>query len=367
VAERSDNDFMSRALDLAIKARGWTSPNPMVGAVIVKNGRIIAEGFHRRAGSEHAEAAALRKAGRRADGATVYVTLEPCCHVGYTGPCTDAISQAGIRRVVYASVDPNPIVRGKGDRRLRSAGIKITRGVLKREAEEINEAYYLFHREGRPFVTLKMAQTLDGRIATITGDSQWISSPASRKLAHRLRAENDAVMVGAGTVRADNPALTVRLVKGRNPYRIIVAGRGELPSDSQVFVNNQDLKTVVAGARRFAARRALGGVMPGPVRWTVKTDKRGRVDLSDLIQKAAAFGIQSILVEGGSGLATSLLANHLVDKMVLVIAPKIIGHGTSAIGDLGITKLADGIVLDRVTVQQMGPDQVVTGYPKYKV
>jgi diaminohydroxyphosphoribosylaminopyrimidine deaminase/5-amino-6-(5-phosphoribosylamino)uracil reductase len=211
---------------------------------------------------------------------------------------------------------------------------------------------------------LKMAQTLDGRIATLTGDSQWISSPASLKLAHELRAENDAVMVGAGTVRADNPALTVRLVKGKNPYRIVVSGREELPSRSQLFVDNHDLKTVVVGPGRIAATAPDGG--SGLVRWDVRTDRRGRVDLNDLSSKAAAFGLQSILVEGGSGLATALLEAHLVDKLILVVAPKLIGHGTNAIGDLGIRKLADGIILERVKVHQLGPDQIVVGYPKYK-
>ena len=358
---------MHRALELAEKARGYTSPNPMVGAVIVKNGRIVAEGYHRRAGSEHAEVVALRKAGRRARGATIYVTLEPCCHVGCTGPCTEAIIDAGISRVVYASLDPNPIVRGKGDRRLRQAGLAVARGILRSQAEELNEAYYLFYRLGRPFVTLKMAETIDGRIATVTGDSQWISSPESLKFAHKLRAVNDAVMVGAGTVRADNPALTVRLVKGKNPYRIVVAGREELPSNCQVLANNHDLKTVVAEAGRSHRPSPQNKRASGLVRWELKADRRGRLDLQDLLEKAAAFGLQSILVEGGSALATALLKAKLVDKVVLVIAPKMIGHGTPVIGDLGIKKLADGIVLAGVKVRQLGPDVVVSGYPKYKI
>ncbi|MEW5796602.1 MAG: bifunctional diaminohydroxyphosphoribosylaminopyrimidine deaminase/5-amino-6-(5-phosphoribosylamino)uracil reductase RibD, partial [Candidatus Zixiibacteriota bacterium] len=237
---------MQRALDLAAKARGWTSPNPMVGAVIVKNGRIVAEGYHHRAGLDHAEVVALKKAGTRAKGATVYVTLEPCAHVGCTGPCANALIRAGVARVIYSSVDPNPLVSGKGHKKLRKAGIAVERGLLRREAEKLNEAYFAFHRNGRPFVTLKMAQTIDGRIATATGDSQWISSPASLKLAHRLRAENDAVMVGMGTVRADNPALTVRLVKGKNPYRLIVGGRDPVPKSRRIFASNEDLRTVLA-------------------------------------------------------------------------------------------------------------------------
>ncbi len=356
---------MNRALELAAKARGYTSPNPMVGAVIVRNGRIVGEGYHRRAGQEHAETAALRKAGRQARGATMYVTLEPCCHVGCTGPCTEAIINAGISRVVYAMLDPNPIVKGKGDRELRNAGLKVSRGVLRRSAEELNEAYLMFHKLGRPFVTLKMAQSIDGRIATITGESKWISSPASLKLAHRLRAENDAVMVGAGTVRADNPALTVRLAKGRNPYRIVVAGRSELPTNCQLLTNNRDLKTVVAKVGQKNSRSPNSKRSASIVRWELKGDRRGQVDVRDLLQKAAAFGLQSILVEGGSSLATALLKAELVDKVVLVIAPKIIGHGTPAIGDLGVKRLEDGIELTRVEVLRMGMDLIVSGYPKY--
>jgi len=328
----------------------------MVGSVIVKNGRVIAEGYHRRAGCDHAEIVALKKAGRRARGATVYVTLEPCCHTGCTGPCTEALIRAGVARVIYASVDPHPMVKGKGDRRLRQAGIKVERGLLKREAEALNEAYYAYHRTGRPFVTLKMAQTLDGRVATATGDSQWISSPWSLRLAHQLRAENDAVMVGAGTVRADNPALTVRLVKGKNPYRIVVSSRGELPKNSQLLRGNGDLRTIVAtsasGVRRLARMNRLKGL----ICWGVGRGKNGRLDPGDLIQQAAAFGLHSILVEGGSALATSLLKASLVDKVVLVLGPMIIGQGTPAIGDLGIRKLADGIVMERVSVERAGPD-----------
>jgi diaminohydroxyphosphoribosylaminopyrimidine deaminase/5-amino-6-(5-phosphoribosylamino)uracil reductase len=359
--------FMARALELAQHGRGWTSPNPMVGAVIVRNGRIIAEGFHRRKGGDHAEVIALRKAGPRAGGATVYVNLEPCCHTGCTGPCTEALINAGVARVVYASLDPNPLVSGKGDRRLRRAGIKVERGLLRKEAEKLNEAYYAFHRKGRPFVTLKLAQTIDGRIATITGDSQWISSPGSLKLAHQLRAENDAVMVGAGTIRADNPALTVRLVKGKNPYRIVVVGRGPFPVGCQLAKRNTDSRTIVAATPDVVEKLSRRARACGLTFWEVRPERSGRLDPADLMKKAAAFGLQSILVEGGSALCTSLLKAQVVDKIVLVIAPRIIGEGKPSIGDLGIRKLVEAVQLESATLRQVGPDMVVIGYPKYSV
>jgi len=358
---------MTRALALAQHGRGWTSPNPMVGAVIVRNGRVVAEGCHRCRGCDHAEVAALRKAGRGARGATIYVNLEPCCHTGCTGPCTEALINAGIVRVVYASLDPNPIVNGKGDRRLRRAGIRVERGLLRKEAERLNEAYYAYHRNGRPFVTLKLAQTIDGRIATTTGDSRWISSPGSLKLAHQLRAENDAVMVGAGTVRADNPALTVRLVKGRNPYRVVVVGKGPFPVKCQLAKNNADSLTIIAAVQEVAEKLSRRARVNGLTFWEVKPERSGRPDPADLMKKAAAFGLQSILVEGGSALGTALLKARVVDKIMLVIAPKVIGEGTPSIGDLGIRQLDDAVQLESVTVRQVGPDIVVTGYPKYSV
>jgi diaminohydroxyphosphoribosylaminopyrimidine deaminase/5-amino-6-(5-phosphoribosylamino)uracil reductase len=365
LAEASDRKFMTQALALAQRARGKTSPNPMVGAVLIRNRRVIAEGFHRGKGRPHAEVVALRKAGRRARGSTVYVNLEPCCHTGCTGPCTEALIKAGVARVVYSAVDPNPQVNGKGDRRLRQAGVKVDKGLLRKEAEELNEAYYGFHRLGRPFVTLKLAQSVDGRIATMTGDSQWISSPASLKLAHQLRSENDAVMVGAGTVRADNPALTVRLVKGRNPYRIIVVGLRSLPAGSQVVKMNHDLRTILAAVPSIAKKIVRDSKLNGLTIWDIRADRSGRPDPVDLMDKAAAFGLQSILVEGGSALATSLLRAGLVDKIILVIAPKLIGEGKPFIGDLGIRKLSKAIRLKSVTVAQAGPDLVFVGYPEH--
>jgi len=355
---------MQRALELAEQGRCKTSPNPMVGAVIVKNNRIIGEGFHRRLGADHAEAAALKRAGKAASNATVYVTLEPCCHTGNTGPCTDALIREGVKRVVYAIKDPDPRVNGKGARLLRKAGITVKSGILAKEAARLNETYIGYHRNKRPFVVLKMAQTLDGRIATSTGDSRWITDLPARKFAHRLRSEVDAVVVGMGTVKADNPALTVRHVKGKNPYRVVVTTSLDFQTSCHLLENNGDCKTIVATSQKMIdslARRRKGKELTF---WSIKKDRRGKLDLDDFFNKAAAFGFRSMLIEGGSSLATSAIRAWLVDKFVIITAPKIIGEGNNSIGDLGIKKIADAIDLESISYETCGHDMILTGYPK---
>ncbi len=357
---------MARALELARKGRGKVSPNPMVGSVIVKNGKVIAEGYHSGPGKDHAEVVALKKAGKQARGATVYVTLEPCCHTGNTGPCTEALIVAGVARVVYSANDPDSRVNGKGARRLRKVGIKVVKGVLAAEAERLNESYYTFNRTGRPFVILKIAQTLDGRIAARNGDSQWVSGPSSLKMVHRLRSEVDAVAVGMGTVRADNPSLTVRLVKGKNPYRLIVTGSAKLPSGCHLLADNSDFKTIVAAGEKVLdaiSRRRNGNNL---ICWRVKSNRNGLLDLADLMQKAGDFGLRSILVEGGAALATSFIKARLVDKLVLVVAPKVLGCGIEAVADLGLRKLSDAIAVRDLAVERLGKDIVCTGYPVWK-
>lgn len=357
---------MTRALQLAAKGRGKVSPNPMVGSVIVSNGKVIAEGYHRGAGKDHAEVVALKKAGAKAKGATVYVTLEPCCHTGNTGPCTEALIAAGVGKVVYATNDPDIRVNGKGARRLRQAGIEVVRGVLAVEARRLNEGYFKFNRTGRPFVILKIAQTLDGRIAARNGDSQWVSGPSSLKMVHRLRSEVDAVAVGMGTVRADNPSLTVRLVKGANPYRLIVAGSSRLPNDCHLLTNNSDFKTIVAGDTKtidqISRKRRDGNL----IYWRVKAGRRKMVDLKDLLHKATDFGIRSMLIEGGATLATSFVKAKLVDKLILVVAPKVLGTGIEAISDLGLRKISDAVKVRDLSVDRIGQDLVCTGYPVWE-
>ena len=366
MATSAEQKYMARALELAEKGRGKTSPNPMVGAVLVKNGRVVSEGYHRQVGAEHAEIMALKKAGPKAAGATLYVSLEPCCHRGRTGPCTDAIIDAGIARVVYAAKDPNPLVNGKGAARLRRAGLKVDKGLLGDRARQLNEAYLSYHQKGRPFVVVKTAQTIDGRIATSTGDSQWISGSEALKYGHRIRAEVDAVVVGMGTVRTDNPSLTVRHVRGRNPYRIVVSSSLRFPKHCHLLDNNTDRKTIVAtsaeSAERFSRRRRKGDL----IYWELKTSRDGLIDLNDFMKKADEFGFRSLLVEGGRSLSTAFLKHNLVDKYITIISPKLIGDGINAVGDLGIRRLSRAMELERSSCERVGRDIIVTGYPAKK-
>lgn len=351
--------MMAVAIRLARRGEGLTSPNPLVGAVVFDRDGIIAAGYHKKAGSPHAEIVALGKAGARARGASLAINLEPCCHFGRTGPCTEAIVKAGIAEVIYAIEDPFDRVRGNGARHLRHHGIKVVSGVMAAQAEELNEAYLHFIRTGRPFVVLKTAQSLDGRIATKTGESRWISCPEGLKFAHRLRARYDADVVGAGTVRADDPQLTVRLVKGRNPLRIVVTSSATLRRDLHLFAHNQDNLTVVATTREVIARGAYGAVTAWPIR-----KGPGGIDLNSLLEQAAKRQVTSLLFEGGGRLATTLLRKNLVDKYYLVIAPMVIGQGKETVGDLGVTTLADAIRFEKFGFEKIGTNTLFWGYPR---
>ncbi|MCK4462263.1 MAG: bifunctional diaminohydroxyphosphoribosylaminopyrimidine deaminase/5-amino-6-(5-phosphoribosylamino)uracil reductase RibD [candidate division Zixibacteria bacterium] len=363
MADATDVAYMERALNLAVKGRGHTSPNPLVGTVIVKGRRIIGQGYHHAAGRDHAEVVAIKNARGGCRGATLYVTLEPCCHTGCTGPCTDAIAAAGIKRVVCAVKDPDPRVSGKGLRALRKSGIEVVVGVLRKQARALNEQFFGYHENGRPFIILKWAQSMDGCIATMTGDSKWITSTKSRRLSHQLRSEVDAVVVGSGTVRHDDPALTVRLVKGRNPYRIIVSSDMKLPRKCQLLQNNEDGRTIVAAA--CDADRQRLSKHGGPIIfWRLRRTKNGLVDVTDLVRQADNFGLRSMLVEGGAKLATSFVEAGLVDKFVIVTAPIIIGNGVSSIGDLATKHLTDAVQFERHTFDTSGRDCVFIGYPK---
>ncbi len=356
---------MNRALNLAEKGRGKTLPNPMVGAVLVKNGKIVAEGYHKGPGQPHAEAAAIKKAGKKANGATLYVNLEPCCHFGRTGPCTNIIVKAGVKKVVYAVTDPNPQVNGRGAKTLRHAGVEVTNGLLSREAARLNDVYFGLTENKRPFVTLKIAQSLDGRIASSSGDSKWISSEDSRKYAHGLRAEADAVLVGSGTFKKDNPKLTTRLIRGKNPYRIIVSSGLSFPKNSHLIDDNADFKTIVATSEESLKENSdiING--NGPTYWCIRKDAEGRLDLRDLLDKAALFGINSILVEGGAQIAASFLKAKLVDKYVVVTAPVLIGQGVDAIGDLGIKRISQAVQFRDFYRFPSGADEIFVGYPKW--
>lgn len=348
-----DEQFMRRALALAKKGR--TSPNPRVGAVIVRGGSVIGEGYHRKAGQPHAEREALRAADG-AEGATLYVTLEPCSHYGRTPPCTDAIIGAGITRVVCAVEDPNPAV--SGIELLRAAGIDVEVGLMAEEARALNEAYFFAMERGRPYFVLKTAMSLDGKTATRGGDSMWITSPASRDHAHRLRGEHDALVVGIGTVLSDNPRL--RAVDGPDPLRIILDSSLRLPLDAAVLGDRNVLvvTTARADAAKAEALRARGA--------EVLVCGDHRVDLPALAAALHEREIRSVLLEGGSAVHGAFMDAGLVDKVMVYIAPLLIGGASAvpAVGGTGVERLADAMRLGAVTVQRLGDDLLVTGTPQ---
>jgi diaminohydroxyphosphoribosylaminopyrimidine deaminase/5-amino-6-(5-phosphoribosylamino)uracil reductase len=355
-----DVRFMRRALRLAARARGRTAPNPMVGAVLVLDGEVVGEGWHHRAGEPHAEVMALRAAGSRAKGATLYVTLEPCCHFGRTPPCTEAVLAADIARVVAAMEDPFPRVAGGGIGRLREAGVPVETGMGEAQARELNRAYLKAVRTGLPWLTLKMAVSLDGKIATRTGDSRWVTGEAARRCVHRLRDWNDAVLVGGGTARADDPELTARLPRARNPLRVVLDTRAELSLDSRLIQTARDVPTVAAVAEgvpveRLEAAGLLVERLPAV---------EGRLDLDALLRRLVARGVQSVLCEGGARLAGSLLDGGLVDEVAWFIAPKLVGGDAArgAVAGKGPERMADARPLRAVRVQRFGEDLGVFGY-----
>ncbi|MDD5127353.1 MAG: bifunctional diaminohydroxyphosphoribosylaminopyrimidine deaminase/5-amino-6-(5-phosphoribosylamino)uracil reductase RibD [Dehalococcoidales bacterium] len=354
----TDEEYMKLALRLAKRGLGKTNPNPMVGAVIVKDGRIIGKGYHQHFGGKHAEINAIESVAESLDGATLYVTLEPCCHRNKkTPPCIDRVIPAGFQRVVVGALDPNPQVSGKSIKMMREHGIEACAGVLEEECRALVEPHFKLMTQGIPMVTLKLAQTIDGRIATATGDSKWISSAESRKLAHKLRATHDAVMVGAGTVRADDPELTVRLVRGRSPVRIILDSQLKIPLKAKVVVN-RDAPTIVFTANADAAKskklREAGVEV-----LEVSADEQGRVDLKQALLVLGQRGISSVLVEGGAEVITSLLRQKLADRLVIFIAPKVMGKGIEAVGDLRISEVGKVLKLEFLRTYRSGPDIVV--------
>lgn len=356
---------MARALELAAKGRGQVSPNPMVGAVLVKDGAIIAEGYHQKLGGPHAEINALEAAGEAADGATLYVTLEPCAHQGRTGPCTERLFAAGIARVVAAMQDPNPLVNGQGFTYLRTRGIEVTCGLMEAEAAELNAGYISWVTRKRPLVTLKVAQTLDGRIATCTGHSKWISSRESRAEAHRLRSEHDILLVGINTVLADDPQLTVRLVDAVSPHRLVLDSHLRLPLDARIIADENPGRTTIVTTSQ-ASREKISRIQEkGAAVWVLPHDDHGWIDQEALWRKLAENGYTSVMIEGGSVVATACLKTRAVDRIALFIAPKIIGSGLDAVGDLGIRTLNTAIQIDDLRVKILPVDILVQGRLRY--
>ncbi len=356
---------MRRALEMAGKAAGRTSPNPMVGAVIVKNGRMIAEGYHKKAGRPHGEIEALRKAGKKARGAQMFVNLEPCCHHGRTPPCTDAIMASGLKEVFIGMRDPNPLVAGKGIRRLKQAGIAVHNGVLTPQCRQLNEEVAKYIQTGTPWVILKSALSLDGKIATAAGQSQWITGPEARERVHRMRDRVDAILVGPGTVLKDNPRLTARLKKGRghNPARVILDAKAEIPLKARVFQRAAQEQVVYVTSSQASAVR-LNRLSKTGVDIKILPNQNGHISLKKLMKILGQMEVASLLIEGGSGLNASALKAGIVDKVVLFLAPLIIGGDTApgVVGGPGVKSLKQALNLKKLTVTPVGADWMVEGY-----
>lgn len=360
-----DLTYMRQALELAKRATGMTSPNPVVGAVLVKKGHVIGEGYHRGSGLKHAEIEALEGASESTTGATLYVTLEPCSHQGKTPPCTDAIVAAKIARVVAATTDPNPRVSGEGFRLLQAAGIKVDIGACAHEARHLNDPFFTFMEAKRPFIISKWAMTLDGKIATEIGHSRWISNDKSRFFAHEIRAQVDAVMVGIGTVLADNPILNVRLpnYQGRQPKRIVIDGHLRIPARAKCLQDSAPEQCILATTEAAPKERVMQFRAEGH-RVVVLKGRRGIIDLKSLIKELYRLQVQSVVCEGGSGLHGALLEAQLVDKVVAFVSPKIIG-GTSSkspVTGWGIHYMHQAVTLEEVKFRTFDDDMCMEGY-----
>lgn len=361
---KDDERWMKRAIRLAEKGRGRTSPNPMVGALLVKEGSVVGEGFHAKVGEAHAEIHALNQAGEEARGATLYLNLEPCTHYGKTPPCTPAVIEAGVRRVVIGMEDPNPLVRGKGLENLEKAGLEVDVGILEKECRRLNEAFCKYILEKEPFVILKVAATLDGKIATRDGNSKWISGKASRRFVHKLRDQVDGIVVGIGTVLKDDPMLTARIKGGRNPYRIILDSRLRIPEEAKV-IEISPSKTIIA-TTELASKDKIERLEKKDVRILILDPKQGRVNLKQLLSRLGEMEMMSLLLEGGSQINGSFLDEGLIDKIFLFLSPKIIGdqQALGIFGGRGITNLKEAIFINEIKARRIGEDILLEGYAK---
>lgn len=360
--------YMKRALQLAKKGCGFTNPNPMVGAVLVKEGEIIGEGFHEKYGEGHAEVNAFKHATKNPEGATIYVTLEPCSHYGKTPPCADLIIRNKVARVVIGTLDPNPLVAGHGVEKLQQAGIEVVFGILEKECMELNHIFMKYIQHKQPYVLLKTAMTLDGKIATVMGESQWISCETSRRQVHELRNQYMAIMVGINTVQMDNPNLTCRLPEMSNceqPIRIVVDSRLSISEDAAVLKQQELAKTIIAIAKAMDEKKKDRLLKRGIEILEVPQFEgtKWSVDLKTLVQRLGEMEIDSILVEGGATLAFSMIEQKIVDEVVTYVAPKIIGgeQAKTPIGGKGIGWLQDAVRLERLSCEVVGQDLCIRG------
>lgn len=354
--------YMDLAMRLALKAKGKTTPNPVVGAIVVKDARIIGRGYHEKAGLPHAEIIALEEAGKYAKGATLYVTLEPCAHFGRTPPCVDRIIRAGIKEVIVGMIDPNPLNNGKGIKILETHNIKVAVGFLEDKLKKLNEVFIKYVTKRMPFVTVKVAQSLDGKIATRTGDSKWITSDKSRTYAHRLRQDYDAIMVGVNTILRDNPRLDVWFSK-KQPIKIVVDSQLSTPQDADIFSKDSQVILVSLPAK-LGQETENRKILAGKAKILEVKEKEGQINLKDAMKRLARLQITNILVEGGGTLIGSLFDEGLVDKVLYFISPKIIG-GKDAIDSVmgrGIARIDRAFKLKDVKLKRIGEDFLIEGY-----
>jgi diaminohydroxyphosphoribosylaminopyrimidine deaminase / 5-amino-6-(5-phosphoribosylamino)uracil reductase len=357
----SDESYIQLAIEIAKKGMGNVSPNPLVGCVIVKNGRIVGAGYHEKFGCSHAEVNAINSANESIEGSTLYVNLEPCSHTGKTPPCVDKIIESKIKRVVIGTLDMNPLVSGSGIKKLKKAGIDVKVGVLEKECINLNKFFFKYILKKIPYVTLKFAQTLDAHIADHSGGSKWITCIDSRRYVHDLRSKYDAVLVGAGTVLKDNPSLTVRLVDGRNPKRVVIDTNLSLKLNLSLFKKNTDKGLIVLTSEKSRQKqRKLKSLASLGIKVVfIKEELTGRLDLKNALKELGKLNIASLLVEGGSKIFTSFIKEYLFDDILVFMSPKILGCGIPSIGSLGIKNLRQAVKVKVDNVKLTGDDVLI--------
>jgi diaminohydroxyphosphoribosylaminopyrimidine deaminase/5-amino-6-(5-phosphoribosylamino)uracil reductase len=364
--ESRDKHYMLMALRMAEKGRGRTSPNPLVGAMLVKDDQIIGKGYHKRAGADHAEIMALKEAGEKAKGATLYINLEPCCHQGLTPPCVDRLIEAKLSRVVVAMLDPNPKVKGRGIKLLQEANIKAEVGLLDDKARFQNEVFLKYVTTNLPFIILKIALSMDGKIATKTGDSKWVTSELARLYVHKIRNEVDATCVGIGTIIRDDSRLTTRIEgkRTRDPIRVVIDSLQKVPLKANIFTQKSNATNIIVTTKNAFFKRKHEIEKTGSRVLEVRSRSRNKVDLTHMLQELGKIGITSMMIEGGAEIAASALEEGVVDKVIFFIAPKIVGGKTAPgpVGGTGVAKMSDAIKLKHIRTRNYGEDIMIEGY-----
>jgi diaminohydroxyphosphoribosylaminopyrimidine deaminase / 5-amino-6-(5-phosphoribosylamino)uracil reductase len=360
----TDESYIKLAIEIAKKGMGSVGPNPLVGCVIIKNERIIGAGFHEKYGGKHAEINAIESAIENVEGSIMFINLEPCNHQGLTPPCTDKIIESKIKRVVVGTLDMNPLVSGSGIKKLKSSGVEVKVGLLENECITLNKFFFKYIISGLPYVTLKVAQTLDGKIADVHGESKWISSAQSRKYVHELRSKYDAVLVGAGTVKKDDPNLTVRLVEGRNPRRIMIDTDLSIKSTNKLYLNNGDKKLIIVTSVKNSDKKNKIKRLTncGAHLIFVNEEEKNKLNLKEVLKELGKMKISSILVEGGGGVFTSFVKKNIFDEILLFISPKILGSGLPVINNIGVKSIRNALKVKMGNCERIGDDFMVELY-----